>query len=186
MPTVKDYKIVLTTDSAVSFHILGLILCIVGFFLHVHVLCVIGFVFAYTGFDILGFKWALHHKYGIRSLLAHVPEEISSAYVKDHLNPATAGYRLMQHPYAIFVSILAIPLVGWMPVFMFWLLWVTGLCDVLYYVGVFMKLPDVWTWVSWILPFGAIFRLFGKGLPNWVMIANVFLGIIVAIIVQFL
>lgn len=186
MSTIKDYEILLKSDSSVVFHIFGLAICVIGFLIHVPLLCVVGFVFAYTGFDVLGYKWALHHRYGIESLLEHVPDEIRVAYRMNNFEPARAGYRMMQHPYAIFISLLSIPLVGWMPVLIFWLLWDTGLCDVLYYVCIGQELPGSWGWVSWVLPLGFVFRIFGRDLPNWAMITNVFFGIVVAIIIQFL
>ena len=186
MPTIKDYEKLLEDDSAVVFFVGGLVICIVGFFLHIPLICTFGFVFAYTGFDVLGYKWVLYHKYGINSLLEHVPVEIQDVYLADHFEIGKAAYRVIQHPTTIFISILAIPLIGWLPVITFWIMWISGLCDILYYWCIGKSLPESWGWVGWVLPLGLIFKMFGKDIPNGWMVVNAILGVIIAIVIQFL
>jgi hypothetical protein len=186
MPTIKHYKTLLADDSAVVFFIGGLLTCIVGFLLHAPLICTFGFVFAYTGFDVLGYKWVLYHRYGIASLLEHVSVEIRDAYLSEQFEVSKAAYRVVQHSITIFVSILALPLIGWLPVITFWIIWISGTCDILYYWCIENELPESWSWVGWVLPLGLIFKIFGKDIPNGWMIANATLGFIIAIVIQFL
>lgn len=185
MGEVKYYIELFKEDKAVKIFLLGLILSLLalanlpklisldeffGFFLAPSLLWGIGIFLAFVGYDILGYKWTLRHGYTVTNEASHQPG----------FRKGVAAYRIIQHGIFVPIMFLGVQQLGYValsPIILWWM----GGADILYYFGIDEPLPNEWEWLTnwvWIFPGGPIWKLIGKPLPNWAVITNATLGVI--------
>ena len=91
------------------------------------------------------------------------------------------SYRILQGTFHILFMLLILVAFGWKYAIACELLHWFGVADLLYYWIYDTPLPKIWTWLSW-TPFG----IFIKSMPNWVMLLQCVMGLLLSLIIIFL
>lgn len=141
MSTAKDYWDLIKVDySTISFVVFALAFC--GAFIYGHWSAGYALALWFTAFDVLGFRWVLTR---------HPEDTITTPLA----NPA---YRIIQHGVFFMFILLMLP-TNWQGGAIAFILWMTGLCDLVFYWVARVRLSQLWPWLTgwfWIFPGGAI------------------------------
>lgn len=161
---MKKFTDLIKADyAALGFVITGLL-----FFIPNDWVRVVSFTLFFTCFDVLGWKWMMQE----------------NGLLERYNTEGVAAYRIVQHGLFLFILILVALLYGWHVPLLVFILWMTGVCDTLYYFIGKYTLANDYPWLTgwfWIFPMGAFFKANGKSVNLVGLLLNNAIGISITI-----